>query len=197
MQTEPATSAIATLQLDRCIQVFDGAMAPEFCLRMIDSFNSLQRLQVANGRGHKRGLEGSAWTELNISPLADDSFKGYFLAQIDEYLARYNQNLALTIPVPNRPRIEDIRIKRYRVGADEKFEPHYDARDEKCNRYLVFLWYLNDVAEGGETEFLNFGQKVQARSGRLLMFPPYWMFQHAGLAPLSNDKYIVSTYLLF
>jgi hypothetical protein len=29
------------------------------------------------------------------------------------------------------------------------------------------------------------------------MFPPYWMFQHAGLPPRSNDKYIVSTYLMF
>jgi len=43
--------------------------------------------------------------------------------------------------------------------------------DDKCNRYLVFLWYLNDVAEGGETEFCNLDLKVQARSGRLLMFP--------------------------
>ncbi|MDR3388057.1 MAG: 2OG-Fe(II) oxygenase [Rudaea sp.] len=196
MQTEPP-SGTSTLHLDRCIQVFDGAMTPEFCVQMVESFNSLERLQVPNGRGYKRGLEGSSWTELNITPLADAGFKGFFLAQIEEYLARYNQNLDLTIPVPNRPRIEDIRIKRYRAGADEKFEPHYDARDEKCNRYLVFLWYLNDVAEGGETEFCNFGLKVQARAGRLLMFPPYWMFQHAGLAPRSNDKYIVSTYLLF
>jgi len=30
-----------------------------------------------------------------------------------------------------------------------------------------------------------------------VVFPPYWMFQHAGLAPVSNDKYILSTYLLF
>lgn len=192
MLTEPPT-----LQLDRCIQVFDGAMTPEFCAQMIDSFDRMKHLQVPNGRGYKRGLDGSAWTELNITPLADPSFKGFFHAQIDEYLARYNQNLGLTIPVPSRPRIEDIRIKRYRPGTDEKFELHYDAMDDKCNRYLVFLWYLNDVSEGGETEFCNLGLKVQARTGRLLMFPPYWMFQHAGLPPRSNDKYIVSTYLLF
>ena len=192
MQTEPPT-----LKLDRCIQVFDGAMTPEFCAQMIESFDRMKHLQVPNGRGYKRGLDGSAWTELNITPLADAGFKGFFLAQIDEYLARYNQNLGLSIPVPSRPRIEDIRIKRYRPGTDEKFEPHYDAMDDKCNRYLVFMWYLNDVAVGGETEFCNLGLKVQARAGRLLMFPPFWMFQHAGLAPRSNDKYIVSTYLLF
>jgi hypothetical protein len=67
----------------------------------------------------------------------------------------------------------------------------------RSQRYLVFLWYLHDVAEGGETEFPDLGIKIQARTGRLLMFPPYWMFQHAGLPPRSNDKYIVSTYLMF
>jgi prolyl 4-hydroxylase len=29
------------------------------------------------------------------------------------------------------------------------------------------------------------------------MFPPYWMYQHEGIPPLSGNKYIISTYLLF
>jgi hypothetical protein len=188
---------IATRGLDHCVQVFDGALSADFCTRMITSFEGTSQFHVQNGRGHKRGLEGSAWTELNISPLADAGLKGFFLKQIDDYRAHYNERLGFTIPVPTRPRIEDIRIKRYRAGADEKFEPHFDSMDDKANRYLVYLWYLNDVAEGGETQFCDLGIKVEPRAGRLLMFPPYWMFQHAGLVPRSNDKYIVSTYLLF
>jgi hypothetical protein len=191
------TPATAALSIERCVQVFDEALPADFCAQMVQSFDRMGHLQVPNGRGHKRGLEASAWTELNITPIADAGFKGFFAKQIDDYLARYNERLALTLPVPNRPRTEDLRIKRYRAGADEKFEPHFDSMDDKANRYLVFLWYLNDVAEGGETEFINLGIRVAARTGRLLMFPPYWMFQHAGLAPRSNDKYIVSTYLLF
>jgi prolyl 4-hydroxylase len=196
MRTEPVITAEA-LTLEKCIQTFDAALTPEFCAEMIRSFNELSRLHIANGRSHKPGLDGSAWTELDISPLADAGFKGFFYQQIDEYLTRYNRNLGLTLPVPLRPNIEALRIKRYRTGANEQFEPHFDALDDRCNRYLVFLWYLNDVSEGGETEFQNLGIKVQARVGRLLMFPPYWMFQHAGLPPISNNKYIVSTYLLF
>ena len=131
------------------------------------------------------------------SPIADTGFKGFFAKQIDDYLGHYNERLGLALPVPNRPRTEDLRIKRYRAGADEGFEPHFDSMDDKANRYLVFLWYLNDVADGGETEFCDIGRKVEARAGRLLMFPPYWMYQHAGLPPRSGDKYILSTYLMF
>ena len=50
---------------------------------------------------------------------------------------------------------------------------------------------------GGETEFCGLDCKVAPRTGRLLMFPPYWMFQHAGLPPVSGNKYILSTYMMF
>jgi len=179
------------------VQVFDEAMPPAFCAQMVQNFERMAQLHEHKGRASHGNLAGSAWTELNISPLMDPAFQGLFVDQIQRHLAEYNRRLGLTIPVPMRPRMESVRIKRYRAGADEQFEPHFDSLDTSANRYLVFLWYLNDVAEGGETVFCDLGTRVAARAGRLLMFPPYWMFQHAGQPPVSNDKYIVSTYLLF
>ena len=99
--------------------------------------------------------------------------------------------------VPNSPKTADLILKRYRPGANEKFQQHFDSVHEVANRYFVLLWYLNEVAEGGETVFPQLDVRIKARQGRLLAFPPYWMFQHAGLPPLSGDKYILSTYLLF
>jgi hypothetical protein len=187
----------ALASLHSYIRWYDAALAPEFCARMVADFESAGALHVANGRGFHPGIKHSTWTELNLTPIADKAFLGFFHAQIDKYLAAYNASLPLTLPVPPRPTIDELRLKRYRAGSDDQFEPHFDSIDIKAARYLVFLWYLNDVAEGGETEFLDLGIKVQARAGRLLVFPPYWMFQHAGLPPRSNDKYIVSTYLMF
>jgi prolyl 4-hydroxylase len=179
------------------IQTFDRAIEPDFCMQMIRNFEGMPQFHVGNGRGYRAGLEESAWTELDLQPLMDDAFRGFFIDQIQRHLAQYNRRLGLGIDIPMRPRIENVRIKRYRAGVAERFQPHFDSIDAVANRYLVFLWYLNDVAEGGETEFCDLGVRVGARTGRLLMFPPYWMFQHAGLPPVSNDKYIVSTYLMF
>ena len=36
---------------------------------------------------------------------------------------------------------------------------------------------------------------VQPKRGSILIFPPTWMYRHAGLPPVSNDKYILGTYL--
>jgi len=187
----------ASRDLARYVQWFDGALDPDLCRRMIDSFDQLARFQMRNSRGAIKALQSSAWTELNVSKVADASFEALFREQVFEYLARYNERVRLTLPIPQRARLENLRIKRYLATEGDRFEPHFDALDYSCNRYLVFLWYLNDVAEGGETEFCDLGLRVEARAGRLLMFPPYWMYQHAGLPPRSNDKYIISTYLLF
>jgi len=190
-----------TDDLRHYVRVYDQALEAGFCTKLIDSFNNLQRFQQVNGRTLRRGLEESAWTELNITRLSDPGFTGFFRMQIDRALERYNGDIGLTIPVPNSPKISDLIMKRYRPdrdpGQEERFQLHFDSVNHLANRYLVLLWYLNDVSGGGATRFPQLGLEVAARAGRLLVFPPYWMYQHEGLAPLSGDKYILSTYLLF
>ena len=196
-QTPQAPDTPAVRDLARYVRCFDDALEPAMCAQMIESFEKLARFHGRNGRGVMTQLEDSAWTELNVSKVADAGLKAFFEAQVYRYLETYNEALGLTLPIPARSRIETLRIKRNTADSSDQFQPHFDALDYTSNRYLVFIWYLNDVAEGGETDFPDLGLRIGARAGRLLMFPPYWMFQHAGLPPKSNDKYIISTYLLF
>ncbi|MER3547450.1 MAG: 2OG-Fe(II) oxygenase [Rhodanobacteraceae bacterium] len=185
------------LALRDCVRWYDHALPLALCARLIAAFSKFSDQHVRRAPGWRPGLDDSAWTELDITPLADDSLKRFFFRQIEEYLEKYNSEMRLSIPVPNSKRLAEFRMKRYRPNSGEKFQLHFDSINEVCDRFLVFLWYLNDVTEGGETEFPDFNVRVAARAGRLLMFPPYWMFQHAGLPPVSSDKYILSTYMLF
>lgn len=183
--------------LDRFVQTYDGALDPGLCTKMIESFHALERFQRANGRGVREGLDDSRWTELDITPLSDPGFRAMLFENMRRHLDLYSASVGLSIPIPLAERTSELIIKRYRAGGEEAFQPHFDALGPVCNRYLVFLWYLNDVEAGGETEFVDLGLQVKPAVGRLLMFPPYWMFQHAGRPPLSGDKYILSTYFLF
>jgi hypothetical protein len=179
------------------IRWYDNVLPSELCDGLVAGFEQMRDAQEPNGRGVREGLDNSKWTELNLSNYADAAMKGFFLSQIDTWLDRYNADVGLGMPVPGSNMIADLILKRYSPENEEGFQPHFDAIYDRCHRYLVFLWYLNDVAEGGETRFTDLDINVQARKGRLLMFPPYWMYQHAGLTPRSNNKYILSTYLLF
>lgn len=190
-------TSTATDSLSRHIQIFDGAFSPALCQQMLSSFHNLERFQRPNGRGVRPGHEESAWTELNLDPLCDNGFRAMILENMHRHCNLYNEALKLPIGIPLTDKISELVIKRYKPTGDEGFQLHFDSLGEKANRYLVFLWYLNDVPEGGGTQFPELGITIEAKAGRLLMFPPYWMFQHIGQPPISNDKYILSTYFLF
>ena len=61
-------------------------------------------------------------------------------------------------------------------------------------RFLTFIWYINDVPIGGETEFIN-GTKILPKQGKLLLFPSTWTYVHRGNIPISSDKYIIVGWL--
>ncbi|MFO1428171.1 MAG: 2OG-Fe(II) oxygenase [Steroidobacteraceae bacterium] len=179
------------------IRTYDADLDAQQCERLMAAFESLRRYQQPNGRAIRAGLEESAWTELNLTRVGDPALLDPLRARIGPALQRYNEDLGLTIPVPPAPSTSDYVYKRYRAGAEERFQLHFDAAYHVANRYLVVLWYLNDVEVGGETTFPQLGIAVKPRRGRLLLFPPYWMYQHEGATPVSGDKHIVSFYLLF
>ena len=63
-------------------------------------------------------------------------------------------------------------------------------------RAFVFSIYLNDVKEGGETEFLHFSKRVQPKTGRIVIWPAGFPYVHRGNSPLSGEKYILTSWML-
>ena len=59
---------------------------------------------------------------------------------------------------------------------------------------IAFQVYLNDVHEGGRTIFSD-DVNITPEKGKMIMFPPLWLFPHAGEKPKSNAKYILGSYL--
>jgi hypothetical protein len=74
---------------------------------------------------------------------------------------------------------------------------HEDAQiDWKESKYriLTYIWYLNTVHEGGETEFWA-KYKINPEAGKLVIFPATWTYPHRGKMPVSNDKYILTGWI--
>lgn len=84
--------------------------------------------------------------------------------------------------------LEKLRIKKYPI--DGYFKEHVDASSyDHCTRYLAMFVYLND--SGGTTFF---GKTIKAETGKVVVFPPLWMFPHTGFVG-DKPKYFLSTYL--
>lgn len=63
------------------------------------------------------------------------------------------------------------------------------------DRAMVWMLYLNNVYEGGETEFLDQQKKYIPKAGDFLMWPAGITHPHRGNPPYSNDKYILTGWL--
>lgn len=95
-----------------------------------------------------------------------------------------------------------INLQKYLRGTGGYHHWHSEvypqnASCETLHRVLLFQFYLNDVADGGETEFLYQKRKVEARQGRLVIAPAGFTHTHKGNVPASGDKYVATSWILF
>ena len=85
-------------------------------------------------------------------------------------------------------------------GGFHQWHHEQGSGRQSTARFAVWMLYLNDVEEGGQTVFndVTYDEKtnltINARRGRIVIFPPMWMYPHKGMPPISNSKYIISTY---
>jgi len=65
------------------------------------------------------------------------------------------------------------------------------------NRVALIILYLNDLDEGGETEFLYQSLRIAPSKGRMIICPSDWTHTHRGNPPLKDEKYIITTWIEF
>jgi len=95
-------------------------------------------------------------------------------------------------------RFKDMGYNLQRYQPGEYYHWHVDADNEAlATRQLVALWYLNDVEEGGETEFLHQKISIKPEKGKLVLFPPFWTHQHRAAVVEKGVKYIATTWITF
>ena len=63
-------------------------------------------------------------------------------------------------------------------------------------RAFAYSIYLNDVEDGGETEFLHQSVRVKPKTGRIVIWPAGFPYAHRGNPPLSGEKYILTSWML-
>ena len=60
------------------------------------------------------------------------------------------------------------------------------------DRIMAWMFYLNDIDSGGETEFLHQRVRLKPTKGTLVLFPAAFTHCHRGNPPLNQTKYILT-----
>ena len=90
-----------------------------------------------------------------------------------------------------------IRIQKTSVGGGYHTWHCENTSIQNSHRIAAWTLYLNDVEDGGETEFLYQHMRVKSKAGAVSIFPSSFTHVHRGNPPLSNDKYIITSWIEF
>lgn len=133
--------------------------------------------------------------DVNLDP-NDEIFNDYFqelLKCVNKYIEQYPacnmyQKFGLN---------ESVNIQKYEPNGGY-YPFHCERGSDKmpsASRHLVFITYLNDVDDEGQTEFLHQKMKVKPRKGLTVIFPADWTFTHRGIPSPTQEKIIVTGWL--
>ena len=192
----------------------NNSLSSELCNKLIDFFEN-EEIKKYNGL---IGLQDINNTELNKSikntidlslfeflKLKDKMFNNdiikILIDEIENSIEKYNEllkqhNINFLDFCKNKIFIDGLSVNKYKKG-EGKITYHNDFYiDFKNKKYRIinFLWYLNNVEEGGETEFFGC-YKIKPEKGKLILFPSDWYFPHSGKIPVSNDKYVLTGWI--
>jgi len=218
------------------IGVYDDALEPEFCEKIVQTFESVPQIhsvgQVGSGVDTKKKdsvdcciSEYQEWTAINqqlLNVTAD---------RLTEYVRQYPffvcGALAPTIKLEsgdiielspdNIDRVTDeqlravilslyrpgyLNLQKYRRASGGYHHWHSEIYPqssdcESLHRVLLFMFFLNTVQEGGQTQFYYQDTSIQPKVGRMVIAPAGFTHTHKGAVPESEDKYIVTSWILF
>ena len=90
------------------------------------------------------------------------------------------------------------RLQRYDPGKVYK-ELHCenDGNPQVIYRHLVYMTYLNDILDGGGTEFIHQKLITPSEKGLTLIWPAQWTHYHRGIVAPCDTKYILTGWCVF
>jgi hypothetical protein len=190
----------------------DFSIPPELCDEIIQMYETEQTSHF-NGRtfsGVDKSIKNT--TDMIIPHNLDNNKEKWFeienflykeiYANLLKYLNELSNKNSYKIQNNNNKEFRllngNLHFDHFMIQKYNKNEGKYIYHDDFYsdhikNRYRVitYIWYLNDVDDGGETEFWG-EYKIKPKKGKLVFFPATWCFPHRGKMPISNDKYIIT-----
>ena len=184
------------------IKVYDNTIHIDTCNEIIELFeNEKKKYKGVTAKGFNVDFKNT--TDFSVNK-HDNNWKKYddiLYSALNKYLEIYFQDI---LKINNNfgfgKELDDkgFLIQKY-IKNTGYFKYHDDfsitiENDNIFYRKIVFIFYLNDVDTGGETELLD-DYKIKPKAGRLLFFPATWTYPHRGCMPISDNKYIATGWL--
>jgi hypothetical protein len=190
---------------DDFIGTFDGVFSKEYCDNWIKSFEeadagglSYNRLQSMNREAHVNADQSIDFAQGRFYHNHDLNLhcREFSVKFWDVCYPLYAEKFSV-LKAAEMHKIYTVKIQRTRPTEGYHVWHFEDATRAHSNRILTFMVYLNDIEDGGETEFLYLSKRVKPVAGRVLIWPAGFTHTHRGNPPLKDTKYIITGWVEF
>lgn len=160
------------------IQLYENSLGSESCEYLISLFESHSNDNIYN-----------LTDNINISSEINDIHQHLLKIVINTRNEYYEKFCGRVFPESHA--FEKFNISKFDI--DSESSTNIDVMSyENARRFLCFTWFLNNNS-GGQINFLDL--TVQPEQGKLLIYPPFWMYPHKDNTPIETPKYTLTTYL--
>lgn len=190
--------------IDDFIGIFDFALSTEDCNGLIEDFEENYKLNLHYKRGQHSNFSS---TEI------DDDSVDYAIVDADSPFIFRNRSQAYNLSLSvgqclqiyskkfgdfkylDSTYFSSVKVQRTMPGQGYHVWHCEQSSREQAHKLLFYIVYLNDVEEGGETEFLYYSKRIKPQTGRILIAPASFTHTHRGNPPLSGAKYIATGWI--
>ena len=172
------------------------------CYEIIDFFEknlNLQKKGVTSDSSNNKKIKST--TDITIRPidLKDKNFNVFnsYMKELHNCYVDYQKQWPFLKSMLNDIQIPPFNIQKYNPG--DHFSTVHSERTSlnTLHRLFAFMTYLNDVEDGGETNFTHYKFKIKPEIGKTLIWPAEWTHAHTGEILKSGTKYIVTGWMNF
>ena len=164
------------------------------CDKLIDYFvNSSHKCIGKTGYGVDKTIKDS--TDVSVDVNMAIEYNNFLQPVLEAYCKKYKWcNSYSTYTITEPPVLQHYKVNSaYHSWHTERT----DSNPKRSTRHMVFMTYLNDVVDGGETEFYYQQIKVKPEKGLTLIWPTDWTFTHRGVPSPTQEKYIITGWYNF
>lgn len=173
----------------------------KICEDIINFFeeNKILQHQGTTAKGVNTSHKKSTDITINPNHLSEPShkmFKDYF-EKLQECYVDYKDQWPLLKTFLKKINIGSFNVQKYMPG--DHFSVLHSERTHisALHRVFAFMTYLNNVDEGGTTDFEYYGLKIKPEKGKTLIWPSEWTHAHTGSVLKGGSKYIITGWLQF
>ena len=182
------------------IEIYDGALSSDKCKEIIDYVDRIDLVPgiIGDGAGYVVDRTAKDAWEVPDTFFNNETFVGNYISKILlEYVRTYvGTHLYLdrigTWGLENR-----YNLQKYNPGQGYHYMHCENDTKERSHRVLAWTVYLNDVEDNGGTYFHSYDKVVDAKQGRLLIWPAHWTHHHRGVVSETQTKYIATGWFSF